>query len=220
MRIWKGISAGLALCALLALTLAGCGLRAVTPSADGAPGRQPLHAVDCEAPVTPLSLTPPQTDGALNTVLEGGVLSGVFTTVSSCRTRDFCTSGSITVRVQAALNDDAPPADGKLALWVLTADGARYLQTVAFACDGSAQGWTFDGLDAGAQYRLVFSYTESAARRMSGAFSVDGVTQEIIESLPEEEAVAVDAPPDASGMGGAGPDASGTDVSGTGTNPS
>lgn len=206
MRNWKGFSACLALFALFCLTLAGCGRRAGTPVADDVPGRQPLHAVDCEAPVTPLSLTPPQTDGALNTVLEGDVLSGVFTTVSSCRTRDFCTSGSLTVRVQAALNDDAPPADGKLALWVLTADGARYLQTVSFACDGRAQGWTFDGLDTGAQYRLVFSYTESAARRMSGAFSVGGVTQEIIEALPEEEAVAVDAPPDASG----------TDVSGTG----
>ncbi len=194
MRIWKGFFAGLTLLALLCLALTSCGQRAVTPAADDGPSRQPLHAVDCDAPVTPLSLTMPQTDGALNTVLEGGVLSGVFTTVSSCRTRDFRTNGSLTVRIQAALNDDAPPADGKLALWVLTADGARYLQTVSFACDGSAQGWTFDGLDTGAQYRFVFSYTESAARRMSGAFSVDGVTEEIIEALPEEDAVAADAP--------------------------
>ena len=50
-------------------------------------------------------------------------------------------------------------------------------------------------MDASAQYRLVFSYTESASRRMSGAFTVDGVTEEIIDELPGENAVAVDAPP-------------------------
>ena len=197
MKICRGMPACLTALALLCLLLAGCGQRALTPvpevSAGGA--RQPAHAAACEEPALPLALSTPQTDGAVNTLLEDGVLSGVFTTVSSCRTRDFCTAGSITVRIQAALNDDAPPADGNLALWLLTEDGARYLQTVSFACDGSAQGWTFDGLDASAQYRLVFSYTESASRRMSGAFTVDGVTQEIADELPEENAVAVDAPP-------------------------
>ena len=197
MRICRGMPACMIVFVLLCLLLAGCGQRALTPVPEGSAGaaRQPAHATACEEPALPLALTAPQTDGAVNTLWENGVLSGVFTTVSSCRTRDFCTDGSITVRIQAALNDDAPPADGKLALWQLTENGARYLQTVSFSCDGSAQGWTFDGLDASGQYRLVFSYTESASRRMSGAFTVDGVTGEIIEELPEENAVAVDAPP-------------------------
>ena len=194
MRIWRETIVRLTLTLLLCLALAGCGQRAVTPTADG-PADEQAHAAACDMPALPLSLTVPQTDGAVNTLLEDGVLSGVFTTVNSCRTRDFRTSGSITVRIQAELSDDAPPADGKLALWILTDDGARYLQTVSFSCDGGAQGWTFDGLDAAAQYRLVFSYTESTARRMSGAFTVEGVTEEIIDDLPEENAVAVDAPP-------------------------
>ena len=197
MKIWRRTLACMLVALAPCLPLAGCGQRALTPVPEGRAARQPAHAAACEEPALPLALSTPQTDGAVNTLLENGVLAGVFTTVSSCRTRDFCTSGSITVRIQAALNDDAPPADGKLALWLLTENGARYLQTVSFSCDGSAQGWTFDGLDAAAQYRLVFSYTESASRRMSGAFTVDGVTQEIVEELPEENAVAVDAPPDA-----------------------
>lgn len=196
MKICTGMSACLIAVAVLCLLLGGCGQRAMTPVPEENAARQPAHAAACEEPVLPLALSAPQTDGAVNTLLENGVLSGVFTTVSSCRTRDFCTSGSLTVRIRAALNDDAPPADGKLALWLLTENGARYLQTVSFSCDGSAQGWTFDGLDTAAQYRLVLSYTESASRRMSGAFTVDGVTQEIIEELPEENAVAVDAPPE------------------------
>lgn len=197
MKICRRTPAIMIVFALLCLLLAGCGQRALTPVPEPGAGaaRQPAHAAACEEPMLPLALMVPQTDGAVNTLWENGVLSGVFTTVSSCRTRDFCTSGSITVRIQAALNDDAPPADGNLALWQLTENGARYLQTVSFSCDGSAQGWTFDGLDASGQYRLVFSYTESASRRMSGAFTVDGVTREIIEELPGENAVAVDAPP-------------------------
>lgn len=195
MKICRGTPACPIVFMLLCLLLAGCGQRALTPVPEENTPRQPAHAAACEEPALPLALCLPQTDGAVNTFWEDGVLSGVFTTVSSCRTRDFRTSGSITVRIQAALNDDAPPADGKLALWLLTENGARYLQTVSFSCDGSAQGWTFDGLDAAAQYRLVFSYTESASRRMSGAFTVDGVTGEIIEELPGENAVAVDAPP-------------------------
>ncbi len=197
MRQCRGTPAYWTLCLALCLSLSGCGRQEQPPERGADEAAPPAHAAACDAPVLPLALRAPQTDGAVNTVLEDGVLSGVFTTVSSCRTRNFCTEGSITVRVQAALNDDAPPADGKLALWLLTEDGARYLQTVSFACDGSAQGWTFRDLDAGAQYRLVFSYTESPARRMSGLFAVQGVTQEVPEDLPPESAVAVDAAPDA-----------------------
>ena len=79
--------------ALLCLLLAGCGQRALTPVPEGSAGgaRQSAHAAACEEPTLPLALTVPQTDGAVNTMWENGVLSGVFTTVSSCRTRDFCT---------------------------------------------------------------------------------------------------------------------------------
>lgn len=182
--------AGVVLCA----ALSACG-RTAGHGASAASG-EPLHAAACDALTLPASLTVPQTDGTLQTMLESDVLAGMFTTVNSCQTRGLRTADSITVRVQATLDDAAPPADAKLALWRLTENGAKYLETVSFACDGSAQSHTFSGLDPGAQYRLVFSYTESTARRMTGAFLIDGVRAEIADPLPEEGAVAVEGAPE------------------------
>ncbi|MCQ5090469.1 hypothetical protein, partial [Ruthenibacterium lactatiformans] len=68
-------------------------------------------------------------------------------------------------------------------LWKLADGRAESLQTVYLTCDGTVQSYTFTGLAAGARYRVVFSYTESGARRMSGAFNVEGVTAEIEEDL-------------------------------------
>lgn len=155
---------------------------------------QTAHAKSCEAVVLPDALHAPQTDGAVCTQLSGTVLAGAFTAVNSCRTHDFYTDGSAAVSVQVSMDDDAPPADAKLALWQVTSDGAaKYLETVAFSCDGSAQAYTFAGLETGARYRLVFSYTESSARRMTGIFTVEGVTEEVLEDALGE-AVLVDAP--------------------------
>ena len=124
-----------------------------------------------------------------------GVLSGAFTTVNSCRTRDLCTAGEITVRVRAELDAQTSRKDAKFALWKLADGRAEYLETVYFTCDGTVQSYTFTGLAAGARYRVVFSYTESGARRMSGAFNVEGVTAEIEEETQEEGAVAAGAQP-------------------------
>ena len=124
-----------------------------------------------------------------------GVLSGAFTTVNSCRTRDLCTAGKITVRVRAELDAQTSRKDAKFALWKLADGRAEYLETVYFTCDGTVQSYTFTGLAAGARYRVVFSYTESGARRMSGAFNVEGVTAEIEEETQEEGAVAAGAQP-------------------------
>ena len=132
---------------------------------------------------------------AINTLLDAGVLSGAFTTVNSCRTRDLCTAGEITVRVRAELDAQTSRKDAKFALWKLADGRAEYLETVYFTCDGTVQSYTFTGLAAGARYRVVFSYTESGARRMSGAFNVEGVTAEIEEETQEEGAVAAGAQP-------------------------
>ena len=145
----------------------------------------------------PATLAAPQTDGALNTLLDAGVLSGAFTTVNSCRTRDFCTAGGITVRVKAELDVQTDRADAKFALWKLADGRAQYLETVYFSCDGTVQSHSFTDLDAGARYRVVFSYTELGARRMSGVFTVEGVTAEIEEEIPQEGAVAAGAQPEA-----------------------
>ena len=85
--------------------------------------------------------------------------------------------------------------DAKFALWKLADGRAEYLETVYFTCDGTVQSYTFTGLAAGARYRVVFSYTESGARRMSGAFNVEGVTAEIEEETQEEGAGAAGAQP-------------------------
>ena len=143
----------------------------------------------------PATLAAPQTDSTINTLLDAGVLSGAFTTVNSCRTRDLCTAGEITVRVRAELDAQTSRKDAKFALWKLADGRAEYLETVYFTCDGTVQSYTFTGLAAGARYRVVFSYTESGARRMSGAFNVEGVTAEIEEETQEEGAVAAGAQP-------------------------
>lgn len=154
------------------------------------------HAVPCEAIALPQTLHRPMTDGAVRTQLNGDVLAGAFTAVNSCRTRGFYTAGSATVSFQATVEDDAPPADMQLALWRLSEDGtAQYQETVDFACDGAAQAHTFTGLEPDARYRLVFSYTESAARRMTGLFTVEGVTREV-EDEELGEALLVGAPQD------------------------
>ena len=162
------------------------------------PGRLRADAVRAAAGgdiALPATLAAPQTDSTINTLLDAGVLSGAFTTVNSCRTRDLCTAGEITVRVRAELDAQTSRKDAKFALWKLADGRAEYLETVYFTCDGTVQSYTFTGLAAGARYRVVFSYTESGARRMSGAFNVEGVTAEIEEETQEEGAVAAGAQP-------------------------
>lgn len=184
-----------ACCAALLFALTACAqdtvlVRSVSES-EAAP-----HAAPCEAIVLPDTLRMPMTDGVVRTQLNGDVLSGAFTAVNSCRTHGFYTAGSATVSFQATVEDEAPPADARLALWRLSADGtAQYQETVAFACDGAAQAHTFTELEPGALYRLVLSYTESAARRMTGLFTVEGVTAEV-EDEELGEAVLVGAPQD------------------------
>lgn len=177
----KGKGAALCLAGALLAALSACAgdtvlLRSVSQE-DPTP-----HAVRCEAIALPDTLRAPLTDGAVHTQLNGDVLSGAFTAVNSCRTHGFSTNGSATVAFQATVDDDAPPADARLALWQISGDGvAQYRETVAFACDGAAQAHTFTGLTPGARYRLVLSYTESATRRMTGMFTIAGVTGEMAE---------------------------------------
>lgn len=88
---------------------------------------------------TAATLAAPQTDSTINTLLDAGVLSGAFTTVNSCRTRDLCTAGEITVRVRAELDAQTSRKDAKFALWKLADGRAEYLETVYFTCDGTVQ---------------------------------------------------------------------------------
>ena len=195
---------------LLCVALAGCG-GAPHESGEGrfsqsetqdgtraAPRADAVRAAAGGDIALPATLAAPQTDSTINTLLDAGVLSGAFTTVNSCRTRDLCTAGEITVRVRAELDAQTSRKDAKFALWKLADGRAEYLETVYFTCDGTVQSYTFTGLAAGARYRVVFSYTESGARRMSGAFNVEGVTAEIEEETQEEGAVAAGAQPGSS----------------------
>ena len=193
---------------LLCVALAGCG-GALHESGEGRFSQSETQDGTRAAPragaaSAAQTAAPAQAGGASSTVeelkqykalLDAGVLSGAFTTVNSCRTRDLCTAGEITVRVRAELDAQTSRKDAKFALWKLADGRAEYLETVYFTCDGTVQSYTFTGLAAGARYRVVFSYTESGARRMSGAFNVEGVTAEIEEETQEEGAVAAGAQP-------------------------
>ena len=196
---------------LLCVALAGCG-GAPHESGEGrfsqsetqdgtraAPRADAVRAAAGGDIALPATLAAPQTDSTINTLLDAGVLSGAFTTVNSCRTRTVISPAvqrsEITVRVRAELDAQTSRKDAKFALWKLADGRAEYLETVYFTCDGTVQSYTFTGLAAGARYRVVFSYTESGARRMSGAFNVEGVTAEIEEETQEEGAVAAGAQP-------------------------
>ena len=122
-------------------------------------------------------------DGALHESGEGRF--------SQSETQDGTRAAPRADAVRAAAGGE----DAKFALWKLADGRAEYLETVYFTCDGTVQSYTFTGLAAGARYRVVFSYTESGARRMSGAFNVEGVTAEIEEETQEEGAVAAGAQP-------------------------
>ena len=117
---------------------------------------------------------------------------------SQSETQDGTRAAPRADAVRAAAGGDIAQTsrkDAKFALWKLADGRAEYLETVYFTCDGTVQSYTFTGLAAGARYRVVFSYTESGARRMSGAFNVEGVTAEIEEETQEEGAVAAGAQP-------------------------
>ncbi len=182
-----------AVCAALCLALCGCAGNTVMLRSVAQQGEEnAARAQSCAAPVLPDALRAPATDGALNTLLCGEVLSGAFTAVNTCETPDFLTDGSVTVCVQAAPDDGGAPAEARAALWRATANGAEYLETAVFECDGAARAYTFTGLAAGQAYRLMISYTDSAARRMTGAFTVDGVTARLADDEADGEAVLVD----------------------------
>lgn len=85
---------------LLCVALAGCG-GAPHESGEGrfsqsetqdgtraAPRADAVRAAAGGDIALPATLAAPQTDSTINTLLDAGVLSGAFTTVNSCRTRD------------------------------------------------------------------------------------------------------------------------------------
>ena len=140
---------------LLCVALAGCGgaphesgeavFRKVKPKMEtrAAPRADAVRAAAGGDIALPATLAAPQTDSTINTLLDAGVLSGAFTTVNSCRTRDLCTAGEITVRVRAELDAQTSRKDAKFALWKLADGRAEYLETVYFTCDGTVQSYTF-----------------------------------------------------------------------------
>lgn len=191
---YVGKAALAALLAAVCMILCACGgdtvlLRSVSQERR----REVPHAEKCAALTLPDTLHAPMTDGVVNTALEDGVLAGAFTSVSACSTGEFGARGSVTARMRALPEGEGAAADVECALWRQTESGAQYLATVAFACDGGTWTHTFDGLSADGRYRLVFSCAGQTPQRMTGAFTVQGVTAQF-PGDEQEAAIAIDAP--------------------------
>src|SRR5699024_1695379 len=108
-------------------------------------------------------------------------LYGAFTLTNYNTTGYFTQNGSVTVTVQASLWTDGVDTqwtDAYFDLWKQGDGETQYVSTVHFVADDTAQSYTFSGLEAGASYRLSFGYSDVPRYKLSGKFSVTGITGE------------------------------------------
>ncbi|NCC06623.1 MAG: hypothetical protein EOM30_00940 [Clostridia bacterium] len=96
----------------------------------------------------------------------------------------FTTGTTMTFTITPKLTDTAGEdvttkyTDANVALWKKGDNVAEYIKTVHFAADGTTQTYTFEGLEAGAEYRFAFTYTTSSRYRVSGNFNFTGISGE------------------------------------------
>ena len=160
----------------LGLALALCLSLAACSSSSDTEEEEVTNTVQAQAggSVTlPEGFTVPEEAGRIATQASGDTLYGAFTLTNYNTTGYFTQNGSVTVTVQASLWTDA-----YFDLWKQGDGETQYVSTVHFVADDTAQSYTFSGLEAGASYRLSFGYSDVPRYKLSGKFSVTGITGE------------------------------------------
>lgn len=174
----------LALAAAVCLSLAACS------SSTGDEEEEVVEKTMAQAggSVTlPEGFTVPEEAGRIATQVSGDTLYGAFTLTNYNTTSYFVQNGSITVTVQASLWTDGVDTqwtDAYFDLWKQGEGQTQYVSTVHFVADDTAQNYTFSGLEAGASYRLSFGYSDVPRYKLSGKFSVTGITGEGTDEEP------------------------------------
>ena len=168
----------------LGLALALCLSLAACSSSSDTEEEEVTNTVQAQAggSVTlPEGFTVPEEAGRIATQASGDTLYGAFTLTNYNTTGYFTQNGSVTVTVQASLWTDGVDTqwtDAYFDLWKQGDGETQYVSTVHFVADDTAQSYTFSGLEAGASYRLSFGYSDVPRYKLSGKFSVTGITGE------------------------------------------
>lgn len=173
---------------MLCLSLTACS--SASSSSSAAEVQEEDDTIYCTAGGTvtmPADFVYPDKAGAMALQLDNTTqtLAGSLN-ILSYKTSDyyFTTGNSITFSITPTLTDTAGEAvttkytDATVALWKKGEGAAEYIKTVHFAADGTTQQYTFEGLEAGAEYRFAFTYTTKAKYRINGNFNFTGISGE------------------------------------------
>lgn len=129
----------------------------------------------------------PETNNTMVSVYDAGQLSGAFTLINSKSTDYFLQGGSITVTVQATLNTETKWTDAFMSLWKQGSESTEFIGTVHFTADGSPYTYTWSGLDPAAEYRVAFAYNDVPRYKLSGVYTITGLTAQGESDLTTDE---------------------------------
>lgn len=132
-------------------------------------------------------VTAPEENNKMVSVYDNGQLSGAFTLINSKSTDYFLQGGSITVTVQATLNTETKWTDAFMSLWKQGSESTEFIGTVHFTADGSPYTYTWSGLDPSAEYRVAFAYNDVPRYKLSGVYTITGLTAQGESDLATNE---------------------------------
>lgn len=169
--------AAIFLTAALALSLAACGSGEDPDETES--GTDQINATQGGSITLPEGLTASEDANTMVTQFQGGQLSGAFNLINYKTTGYFTHGGSVTVTVRAESSQEGTQwTDAYISLWKKGDDTTEFVETAHFQLDGSEYTYTFSNLDPAAEYRVTFTYNDVPSYKMSGAFSITGVTME------------------------------------------
>lgn len=177
----------LALALVLGLSMAACQDKDASSTSVQGGNEDSIEAVNEGNVSLPSELAAPETAGTMATFITEGTMYGSFLLINYRTTDYFTTGGTLTLTINASLfslkDDVYIPQETKyqeasVALWKKGEADASFVQTAYFKADGTAYTASFEGLDTTAQYRIGITYSDVARYRMTGSFSLAGLTSE------------------------------------------
>ena len=171
----------LALCALLALGLAGCAEKTKESAVID------IYAEKGGAIELPAEL---DTTKRFSTLMVDDTMYIDFNRIMTANTGYFHTAGDTITLTSYATTESPGLHEYKAGLWELTNDGmAQYVEgcTLYFTTGGDCYQGTFSGLDPGVRYKITVSY-DSGTYYITGAMKVQGLSDG--EALTEEDPAA------------------------------
>ena len=181
--------AAAALACSLCLSLAACGSGESASASESSaaqvsePETTEITATAAAAITLPEGFTVPTAINGFEKQTVGDVLYGAVNMTQYRNVGYIYSAGSCTFTYSGTLFDGygepvtTARTDVTVALWKQLEGAAEFVKTVHYVADGSAQQYTFDGLDTSSQYRFTITYTDNGAYYMTGQFSISGVAE-------------------------------------------